>query len=117
MNFFAKLMLRSKEGVAIPQYFNPKTEQFEALEGQGGAGFFQYAPVLDYWEGTGDTNKTFDGARSSVLVSNDGASDIILTVNDMAFRIKPTEVFDEFLAPFTTLTIATASTYRGWVRG
>lgn len=72
--------------------------------------------VKDYWTVTGA--KTFTSARSGLLVSNDGASDITVAVSGMSFTLKPTEVLDEKFDPFTSVTItAGASTFRAWARG
>jgi hypothetical protein len=71
------------------------------------------------FSGSATNTHTFPSMMSGIWVTNDGGSDITLTVNGNIFTIKPLETFDEFLAPFNTITItnASASAYRGYVRG
>lgn len=73
--------------------------------------------VKDQWNGSANITKSFASARKSLLISNDGASDLTFTVNGMTFTVKPTEVFDESFDPFTSVTITTTSAYRAWARG
>lgn len=73
--------------------------------------------VKDYWTGTANVTKTFTSPRNSLLLSNDGASDVSVTINGMTIVVKPTEVFDERFDEFASVTIATTSIYRAWARG
>lgn len=73
--------------------------------------------VKDTWSGNANITKTFTAPRNTLLIANDGSTDVVLNVNGLSFTIKSTEVFDERLDPFTTLTLSTTSAYRAWARG
>jgi hypothetical protein len=74
------------------------------------------ALVKDSWSNTSGT-VSFTTPRYSILITNDGNANVTLVVNSLTFTIKPTETFDEKFDPFTSVSITTTSTYRGWARG
>jgi hypothetical protein len=67
---------------------------------------------------SGSTNitKTFTNPCTSFVISNDGASDLTITINGASWVIKGGEVFDEDFAPFKQVAIVTAVPYRAYVR-
>lgn len=71
--------------------------------------------VKDAFSGNATVTKTYGTAKTGILLTNDGASDVTMTVNGLTNTIKPTEVFDMLFDPFTSVTITTTSAYRAWI--
>ena len=66
---------------------------------------------------TGNKTITLTNESRGLQIVNDGATDLVLTVNSMDFTVKSGEVFDEaFETMFTTIGIVTAVAWRLIVR-
>lgn len=73
--------------------------------------------VREVWEGSETVTKTFITPASAVSVVNDGAENLVITVNAMNITVKPDEGFESIFVPFTTLKIAATGAYRALVKG
>jgi len=73
--------------------------------------------VRDYIQTSGVTTRTYNTPMYSVLLMNDGATDMTLTVSGLTMTIKAGEVLDEAFPQFTSVTTTAANTFRMWVRG
>jgi hypothetical protein len=49
------------------------------------------------------------------MITNDGAADITVTINSIAFTVKATETYSSLFDPFTAVTVNATSAYRAWV--
>lgn len=69
---------------------------------------------------SGSTTTTYNNATNdpwiSAIITNDGASDITITINSMVMVIKSGETLDEDFVDFTSVTITTNVAYRLWLR-
>jgi hypothetical protein len=74
--------------------------------------------VINYY--SGNTNNTINkssGSWISLLITNDGASNLSIIVNNITMIIKPGETLDEDFIDFNTVQIITNVSYRIWLRG
>lgn len=63
--------------------------------------------------GSADLSKTFSERMYGLYVSNDGASDITVTVNGETFTVKSGKEFREYFDPFMTINITAAVAFHG----
>jgi hypothetical protein len=70
----------------------------------------------EFFSGTGNFTKSFSGNREELVVINDGSADLTFTAGGMNFTLKPGEVFDEEVNPFSLISITATGSFRGYVR-
>jgi hypothetical protein len=70
----------------------------------------------EFFSGTGNLTKRFAGDREELVVINDGTADITFKAGGITFTLKPGEVFDEEINPFSDIEITTSGGFRGYVR-
>jgi hypothetical protein len=68
------------------------------------------------FSGTTAQTINFNKSLSGLYFSNDGSSDMSLTINSDIFTVKSGEVFDDYTNAFTSITV-TLGTYHGYGRG
>lgn len=73
-------------------------------------------PIIDYFEGTDNVTHTFSQIVSGFGITNDGSSDLTVTINGLTITVKAGEVFEDSFVSFTTATITTTVPYRAWGR-
>lgn len=73
--------------------------------------------VRDNVETSVGVTRTYATPMYSILLINDSATDMTLTVNGMTMTLHNGDVLDENFAPFTTFTTTAINAYRMWVRG
>ena len=110
----------------VPQYYNPKSDNYEVIEGSYGANrFIERGRIIkDVVSGDSSIVKNYSSmmyglslVNDSTSLANDGLDDITVTVNGMGIVIKRGEAFDDLFEPFTMLTIDAINTpYRLVVR-
>lgn len=69
------------------------------------------------FSGNAGQSVTFNHRMYGLYLSNDGASDITVTVNGETFTVKSGKEFREYFDPFNTITITAAVTYHGYGLG
>jgi hypothetical protein len=75
--------------------------------------------VVQKFSGESDLTVTFDRAMDELVFVHEGEyddADISFVAGDFAFRLKPGEILDEALYPFTVITITATSKFKGYVR-
>lgn len=70
----------------------------------------------EFFSGTGNFSKKFSGDREELVVINDGSADLTFTAGGVTFTLKPGEVFDEEVNPFSSINITATGAFRGYVR-
>lgn len=110
-------LLTDQNRTPIPQYKNPETGNFEAIEGKYGANsFLQKGTVAEEaWEGNSDIVKTFPSDRYGFSVVNDGTEDLLFEINNQTRRVKPGEAYNGLFNAFTQVVIISNSSYRAEV--
>lgn len=110
-------LLTDQNRTPIPQYKNPTTGNFEAIEGKYGANsFLQKGTVAEEaWEGSSDIVKTFPGERFGFSIVNDGTEDLTFEINNQTRRVKPGEAYNSLFNAFSQVTIIANSFYRAEV--
>jgi hypothetical protein len=68
------------------------------------------------FNGTGNSTVKFRGDREELVLVNDGAADLTFVAGGIEFTLKPGEVFDEEVNPFSKLVITATDKWRGYVR-
>lgn len=72
--------------------------------------------VINSVAGSGNTTYTYTDTSnpnpSRIAITNDGAANIVLTVNSLNITIKGGEGLVESFKPFTTFALTTTSSYR-----
>lgn len=68
------------------------------------------------FSGTGNDTIKFRGDREELVLVNDGAADLLFVAGATQFTLKPGEVFDEEINPFSALIITATGNWRGYVR-
>lgn len=118
MGYGTKSILRDQNSNPIPQYFNPATDQYEALQGYNGANSFheQGTIMVDMWSGSANVTKTFGKSCQTFAIINDGTTDITVNIGTFTFVVKADESFEGKFPLFTSLTITTTSPYRAYVK-
>lgn len=106
-----------KDRRPAPNYFNPKTNQYEVIQGRDGANsFIQLGTVAqESWEGSSNITKTFPANRYGFSVMNDGTGDLTFTINGQTRKVKPGEGYSALFPAFTSVTITASSAYRAEV--
>ena len=111
-------LIRDKDNIPVPQYYNADTDTFEVITGSGGGFNVTKELVTDIVSGDSTVTKTYSTKQKPILVSNDGANQITLTVGSLILPVNPGEVFDESFSPFLSFSItASTNAYRAIVRG
>lgn len=72
--------------------------------------------VKEYFEGNTNITKSFSEDMDGLTISNDGATDMTVVINEITIPVKAGEVFDETFEPFTEVTINTSGSYRAYVK-
>lgn len=67
--------------------------------------------------GSADLTVTFDDRMYGLYVSNDGASDVTVTVNAETFTVKAGKEFREYFDPFNTANIVATTAFHGYGLG
>lgn len=70
----------------------------------------------EFFSGTGNYSKKFASDREELVVVNDGSADLTFTAGGITFTLKPGEVFDEEINPFSSIEITATGAFRGYVR-
>lgn len=112
--------LKRLSGVIIPQYLREDETNFEALKGSNG-GINVNAKLArnlakEPFTGSTTVNHTFTQPMREFFISNDGESDLTITINNMSFTVYALSTFDEAFEPFTQVKITTAMPYQAWGR-
>lgn len=73
--------------------------------------------VVNYFSGSVNyTINRSSGNWISLLITNDGASDLTITVNSLIMTVRSGESLDEDFADFNQVSIITTVAYRIWLR-
>lgn len=117
MPYNSKEIIKDSKKQPIPQYFNPSTNQFEAIQGYGGANaFIQKGTVAEEsWEGNTSIVKQFQDSRYGFSIVNDGTTDLTFDINGQVRRVKPGESYYSLFKAFTSVSIVAESLYRAEV--
>lgn len=105
------------QGKTGPQYYNPRTNQYEVIKGDHGANsFIQLGTVaMESWEGSTNIIKTFPSNRFGFSAINDGTADMTFTINGNTRRLEPGDAYEALFEPFTSVSIVASSPYRAEV--
>lgn len=112
MAYNTKTMLTDASGkIFIPQFFDESTDSYKPLTNQG------IFPIKDAFEGTTSITKTYTSNMRGFFIQNDGTDIITFTINGLTIKVKPTEGFDDYFEPFTSIQITSTGAFRALVRG
>lgn len=79
---------------------------------------FQGMRFLQSFSGSSNLTNQACTLANSIVVFNDGASDVVVTVNGKAWTIKPGDLpFDECFEPFNKFSITASTAFRVYTRG
>lgn len=111
-------LIKSASGIAVPQYFNPILDRFEAITGRNGANAFieKGRVVKDAFNGNTTITKTYTTEMFGFAVVNDGDDDLTFTIGSFTILVKPHETFDDLFESFSSVTINATSEFRAVVR-
>ena len=114
----ANSLLTDRNGKPVPQYFNPKTNQFEPIEGGYGANSFieRGRIIKDAFKGSSTVTKSYPTKMYGFAIVNDGESDLTVSINAFNIVVKPSEAFDDLFDPFTSVTVTGNTAFRAVVR-
>lgn len=118
MPYNTKSLVTDKNNKPVPQYFNPKSDQYEPIEGSYGANSFieRGRIVKDAFSGSSTTTKNYQTKMYGFGIVNDGESNLTVTINSFNIVVKPDETFDDLFDPFTSVTITGNTNFRAVVR-
>lgn len=118
MAYNQKSLLTDRDRKPVSQYYNPQTDQYEVSTGYNGAVAFheQGTVMVDMWSGASSVNKTFNKPCQTFAITNDGSSDIDVTIDHFQFTVKVDESFEGKFPVFNSLSISTTSAYRAYVK-
>jgi hypothetical protein len=78
----------------------------------------QRGNVLNYYSGNSNATHTKStGEWISLLLTNDGSSNLTYTVNNITQTLLPGDIIDEDFGNFNSIIINTTVNYRLWLRG
>lgn len=107
-----KYMLTDATGkIPIPQYYDAISDTYKPLTNQG------MYNVKDSFEGTATVIKTYTSPMRGFSIQNDSAENITFTINGLTIKLKPTEGFEDYFEPFTSIQITANGAFRAMVRG
>jgi chitodextrinase len=116
---FTKLLKRVN-GIIVPQYWNDGLQDWEVLEGSGGA-YRMQVPVEvsdEPFGGTGNLTKEFTSEMTGLVISNDsepgatGAASLTFTIDGKTRTVKAGEVYEGRFKPFTVVTVNSTVPWR-----
>ncbi len=118
MSYNTKTLLTDINNKPIAQYYNPKTDTMEPIEGSYGANrFIERGRIIrDSFTGSSTVTKSYSSNMYGFSIVNDGESDLIVTINTFDIVVRPNESFDDLFDPFTSITITGDSEFRAVVR-
>lgn len=70
--------------------------------------------MKDYFTGSTNVTHPFQQLMSGFVISNDGTSDLTITINSLTITVKSGEVFGESFEPFSQVSINTNVPYRAY---
>lgn len=119
MSYSTKNIKRDAGGIAVPQYYNPASDDFEAASGEDGSIHCADPTKLrDYIRSNTSTDKTYSAAKSDIMIKNDGAAELSVTLDSTAVAdLLPGEMVSLSVPAFTNLVITATDWYRCWVSG
>lgn len=118
MAYNAKSLVTDRNNKPVPQYYNPRTDQYEPVEGNHGAtSFIERGRIIkDAFNGSSTTTKNYLTKMYGFAIVNDGESDLTVSINSFNIVVKSGESFEDLFDPFTSLTISGNSAFRVVVR-
>jgi hypothetical protein len=118
MAYNTKPIITDVDRKPVPQYYNPKTDSYEVIQGRDGANSFieKGRIVKDAWSGSTDITKNYASPMFGFGIVNDGTGDLTVTIGSISFTVKPGETFDDLFEGFTQIQITGNSAYRAVVR-
>ncbi|TGE36897.1 hypothetical protein E4K67_17515 [Desulfosporosinus fructosivorans] len=133
-------LLSDLAGTPVPQFLKRDGLSYEAIKGANGAmdvnlkdaggGVNALAVnsdgsvntkltgrlVNEPFTGSTTVTHTFTKPMREFFISNDGDSNLTITINNMTFTVYPFTSFDEAFEPFTFVNITTEGPYQAWGR-
>jgi hypothetical protein len=107
-----KNMLTDASGkTQIPQYFDQVADSYKPLTNQG-----MYS-IRDSFENVTSITKTYTSPMRGFSIQNDSTDIITFTINGLTIKLKPTEGFEDYFEPFTSVQITANGAFRAMVRG
>lgn len=113
--------LKRVNGVIVPQYWNEDIQDWEIVEGSGGAYKMQTQTKVSRspFFGSSTMTKEFSDVMSFFVISNDGNADLTFTVNDGdgagdTYKVYAGAVWGDDLPPFTSITITTTVPFQAY---
>lgn len=118
MAYNAKSLVTDINNKPVPQYYNPKTDQYEPIVGNYGANSFieRGRIIKDAFNGSSTTIKNYLTKMYGFAIVNDGDSDLSVSINSFNIVVKSGESFDDLFDPFTSVTVTGDSAFRAVVR-
>lgn len=118
MAYNAKSLVTDRNNKPVPQYYNPRNDEYEVITGNHGANSFieRGRIVKDAFNGSTTTTKTYLTNMYGFAIVNDGDSDLTVSINSFDIVVKSGESFEDLFDPFTTVTITGTSAFRAVVR-
>lgn len=105
MSYNTQAILTDVNGKPIPQYFDESADQFKPL--------LPEPIVVDYFEGTSNTNKTYIDNMRGISVNNDGVNNLTFTINSITRTIYAGEGYNGiFKDTFTQVSITATDKFR-----
>jgi hypothetical protein len=111
MAYKDKQLLTDAYGKPIPQYWDEDSNSYKPLQDPNSA------KAKEPFSGTSNFTKTFSKPMNGIVISNDGASDLTITIGTDIFTVKAGEVFSEMFEPFTQVIVTTTVPYRAYGLG
>jgi hypothetical protein len=106
------------QDMPAPQYYNPKTGEYEVITGRNGANSFieKGRVVKDAFNGSESVSKTYPMDMFGFGIVNDGIADLTFSIGAFTLTVKPGETFDDLFEPFTTVVVTATDAFRAVVR-
>ena len=95
-------------------YNSSKTGETEIIQGHGGSIKTGGMLFKEYFAFDYNYVKQFSQRMNGFFISNDGESDLTVSINGMTFTVKSGEVFRECFEPFTVAHVKSNVPYRAW---
>lgn len=73
--------------------------------------------VKDFFSGSANVTKNYTDAMNCFLIANDGAAPLTFTIGSLTITVNSGEVFEDYFAPFKSVTVTTTVSFRAWVKG
>lgn len=109
--------LAKANGLAAPQFYNPKTGRYEHLHGTDGAAWYRVRGTVtkDVIHEAEDSTRSYGEDMYGFSIINYGVDDVVFTIGNITMTIKENGAYGSLFEPFRTVSVAATGEFQAVV--